>query len=79
MKTVKVLKERKIADWTLLHLHGDDRSWRILAINIAAVAFGTAYRAWSMCEENTAYRPSARCGGRPQSDGRLRSHQAFRD
>ncbi|QRM55222.1 hypothetical protein [Sinorhizobium sp. BG8] len=28
MKTVKVLKERKIADRTLLHLHGDDRSWR---------------------------------------------------
>jgi len=32
MKTVKVLKERKIADRTLLHLHGDDCSWRIADI-----------------------------------------------
>lgn len=32
-----------------------DRNWRFVAVNVGAVAFGTAYRAWSMCEENTAY------------------------
>lgn len=47
MRTIPSAKRRP-SPW-------DDRSRRILAINVAAVAFGTAYRAWSMCEENTAY------------------------
>lgn len=29
--------------------------WRVLAINVAAVVFGTADRASSMCEENTVH------------------------
>ncbi|CCM78899.1 hypothetical protein BN77_p11595 [Rhizobium mesoamericanum STM3625] len=37
-----------------------DRYWRILAINVAAVVFGTTYRARSLCEENTRHRPSAK-------------------
>jgi hypothetical protein len=32
----------------------DNRFWRILAINVATLIFGTANRVWSMCEENTA-------------------------
>ncbi|MFF0948426.1 hypothetical protein ACFYE9_12350 [Rhizobium leguminosarum] len=57
MKTVKVLKERKIADRTLLHLHGDDRSWRELAAcldrlddhfwDLAAVVFTSEMKAQS--------------------------------
>lgn len=29
--------------------------WRFGAVNVAAVALRTAYRAWSIWEENTAY------------------------
>jgi hypothetical protein len=32
-----------------------DRFWRIVAVDVAAVACGTSYRAWSMCEGNAAY------------------------
>jgi hypothetical protein len=29
--------------------------WRFVAANVAAVALGIAYRAWSVCEASTAY------------------------
>lgn len=32
-----------------------DRLWRILAVNVVSAFFGKPNRAWSTCEENTAF------------------------
>jgi len=57
MKTVKVPKERKIADRTLLHLHGYDRSCRKADTSPCPCAQNNYGRRWERMRNAAHLRP----------------------